>query len=94
MVTVAGSVPIFSAAQEAYFMEYASVHNKSYGTFEEYTLRQTMFHEEDERIKAHNARFDTGEFMFTMGHNYMTDWTPEEKKAILNQKTEMPESVH
>jgi len=68
------------------FMQYLSRQGKSYSTLEEFNKRKELFANIDEIIKAWNAdETNTSR----MGHNFLSDWTPEEKKKLngLNPKT-------
>ena len=64
------------------FMEYVSIHNKSYLTTEEFEVRKTLFATVDTMIKEHNAT----DSLYTMGHNMFSDWTKDEKKRFNGYK--------
>ena len=73
---------VVSPVIEQQFVEYVSKHGKSYATAEEYQFRLEQFaltHSEIEQISAENGSF-------TVGHNFMSDWTHEEYKKMLGYK--------
>lgn len=61
------------------FLQYVSEHGKSYATLEEFNMREELFKQLDAVIKEWNARDDVTS---TMGHNFLSDWTFEEKAAL------------
>ena len=94
------SQELYSVAVE--YMEYLTLHGKSYLTMEEFTARQALYQRADDLIKAHNAT----ESSFKLGHNRYSDATEYEMKRMLGgraskgdqdavwlQSTSLPESV-
>ena len=49
----------------AQYMEYMTFHGKSYLTLEEFAVRQELYKQTDDLIKAHNATDSS----FKLGHN-------------------------
>ena len=64
------------------YMEYLTLHGKSYLTMEEFEARKALYLETDELIRNHNAT----ESSFTLGHNAMSDYTEFERKALCGGK--------
>jgi len=67
---------------EKEFNEWVAKHGKSYGTTEEYQFRLEQYalkHAEMEEINSQNG-------LFTVGHNFMSDWTDAEYKTLLGYK--------
>jgi len=64
------------------FMEYVSIHGKSYITLAEFQARQALYADTDALIKAHNATDST----FELGHNKFSDYTEAERKAMTGRK--------
>jgi cathepsin L len=62
------------------FLEHIADYGISYGTQEEYMFRQEIFNTKDAEYKKMNAN---PENTFTVGHNFMSTWTPEEYKKLL-----------
>jgi len=75
------------------FMQYVSKFGKNYDTLEEFNMRMELFTTIDKEIKEWNA---TEGITSTMGHNYLSDYTQEEKKALrgLAQSSEQHEATH
>jgi cathepsin L len=71
------------------FMRYVVEHNKSYATVEEYELRKDLFKATHEVIKELNAQETTS----THGHNFLSDWTPEERQKLLGLQGMKKEQV-
>ena len=71
---------------ESAFMGYITQYGKSYGTVAEYTHRLEQFARNHKTILEHNAT----ESSYELGYNTMSDWTQEEYKSRLTNKT-MPE---
>jgi C1A family cysteine protease len=68
------------------FMEYISTHAKSYDSADEYALRFNFWSITDKFIASHNA--DSTQ-THIVGHNFLSDMTPLEKKSLLGfKKTE------
>ena len=72
--------------EEAMFFNWVKEWNKSYGTKEEYKLRQVEFKKTLAKIAAHNMN---PKHKSTVGLNNMSDWTEEEYKQLLGFKPEM-----
>jgi hypothetical protein len=50
----------------------------SFGTIEEFNFRQNLYDLIDAELNDINANQDS----FTVGHNFMSTWTQEEKKRL------------
>jgi hypothetical protein len=61
------------------FMQYLAKHGKNYGTIEEFNVRIEQFAKVDAFIEEWNANQDATS---TVGHNFLSDWTDEEKKIF------------
>jgi len=74
------------------FMQYVVQHGKSYATKEEFETRKALFAEADAEIKELN---NSG-LSATFGHNFLSDWTNEEKAKLLgyNGPQELVEGNH
>jgi hypothetical protein len=75
---IAGTV----AASDAYtqkYMQYLSSHGKSYNSIEEFNMRLENFIAIDKFIEEWNAQENKTS---TVGHNFLSDWTQEEKDII------------
>jgi C1A family cysteine protease len=76
------------------FLEHISSHGISYGTQEEFLFRQKIFVANTEEFARINAN---PENTFTVGHNFMSTWTPEEYKKLLGYRAPLnrvdPDSV-
>jgi C1A family cysteine protease len=70
------------------FLNYMAKWGKSYDSFEEFTLRATLYAKFDAEVKEINSRETTS----THGHTFLSDWTAEEKVRLLGLKN-MPETV-
>lgn len=68
------------------YMQYIIEHSKSYLTSEEFALHENHFFESDALINEHNSSNST----FTLGHNFFSDMT-EEQKA--NTRGRIPRTV-
>ena len=62
----------------AEFMEYLTLHGKSYVTMEEFETRRSMYLQTDELIKAHNS----SDSSFKLGHNQFSDMTDYERSKL------------
>jgi cathepsin L len=69
------------------FMQFLSKQNKSYASLEEFNLRLQNFANTDEFIEKWNANKENTS---TVGHNFLSDWTPEEKKRLNGYGGERP----
>jgi hypothetical protein len=68
--------------QDFDFVNYIAKHGKSYADVQEYALRFERFRAIDAEIKKFNATETTS----THGHNFLSDWTAEEKTRLLGLK--------
>jgi cathepsin L len=68
--------------QDFDFVQYIAKHGKSYADVEEYALRFERFRAIDAEIKKFNATQTTS----VHGHNFLSDWTAEEKTRLLGLK--------
>jgi C1A family cysteine protease len=86
------------------YVEYLSLHNKGYGTNEEFMLRQKLYMEMDVKINQWNAN---PKATHKLGHNRFSDWTDFERKKltgfvgtnkakneVILDTSEIPESVN
>jgi len=64
------------------FMEWISVHQRSYGTVEEFSFRHQIFAEKDAQIEAHNLEG----LSYTLGHNSRSDWTEHEWSKLMGHR--------
>jgi len=64
------------------FINYMAKFGKSYNDLEEFNLRAAMFAKFDAEIKEINARETTS----VHGHNFLSDWTAEEKTRLMGLK--------
>lgn len=89
---------------DAKFMDYLSVHNKGYGTSEEFLFRQQLFMEMDAKIIEWNNKPGVTHYL---AHNKFSDWTAFERKKltgfvgpanasneVILDVSEIPESVN
>ena len=60
------------------FMEYVSIHGKSYITLAEFEARKALYADTDALIKSHNATDSS----FELGHNLFSDYTEAERKRL------------
>ena len=67
------------------FMQYLSKQGKSYSTLEEFNARMELFAARDAIIKEHNADETRTS---NMGHNFLSDYTEEEKANLRGLKGE------
>jgi hypothetical protein len=61
------------------FMQFLSKQNKYYTSLEEFNMRLQIFSVVDEFIEKHNADVNKTS---TVGHNFLSDWTADEKKRL------------
>jgi len=61
------------------FMQFVSEYSRSYGTKAEFEFRSTMFKNSLAQIEEHNS---VDGQTSTVGINFMSDWTTEEKKKL------------
>ena len=60
------------------FMQHVADFGLSYGTIQEFAFRQNLWETVDAEITRVNAEQDG----FTLGHNYLSTWTFDEKKRL------------
>ena len=61
------------------YMQYISKMNKSPATIEDFNMRMGLFLTADAFIEEWNADLTN---THTVGHNFLSDWTAEEKKVL------------
>jgi hypothetical protein len=61
------------------FIQYLAKHGKNYGTIEEFNMRLENFAKIDAFIEEWNSN---KEATSTVGHNFFSDWTDDEKKIF------------
>ena len=66
----------------AEYMEYLTLHGKSYLTMEEFETRLAIYIQRNELIKTHNA----SDSSYKLGHNQFSDWTDYERSKLLGLK--------
>lgn len=69
------------------FMQYLSKQNKSYASLEEFNMRLQNFADVEKFIQEWNANKENTS---TVGHNFLSDWTAEEKKRLNGYGGERP----
>jgi C1A family cysteine protease len=69
----------------ALFMQHVADFGLSYGTVEEFNFRQALWGLVDEQISTVNAEQSD----FTLGHNFLSTWTADEKKRLNGWKAPM-----
>ena len=77
------------------FQAWANVFEKSYGSAEEATAAEAVYHENVEFIAAHNGEADAGAQNFRLGVNQFTDMTRDQWRSFALSPTPMqvkPES--
>ena len=77
-VALTGAVSAFSQSQFE-FMQYIAKQGKTYATVEEFNMRMELFAQRNAIIEEWNAD-DT--VTSKMGHNFLSDWTVEEKAKL------------
>ena len=70
-----------TTAVEQSFVQHIADHGLSYGTVEEYNFRLGLFNAVDAEINEINAN---PENTFTVGHNFLSTMTMEEKKRMFD----------
>lgn len=75
------------AADTAY-MQFVAEWGRSIGTIEEYEFRRDLFMITDSIIAEHNATKSS----WKLGHNYMSDWTEDEKARMRGYKGQPSEN--
>jgi cathepsin L len=68
------------------FMRFVVEHGKSYGTKEEYNFRSNIFKKNLAVVETHNNKIGQN---FTLGTNYMSDYTEDEWKHMNGYKHEL-----
>lgn len=61
------------------FLRYVSRFGKNYASLEQFEMRKALFLSVDSEIKEWNSKEGITSFM---GHNFMSDYTPAERKAL------------
>jgi 3-oxoacyl-(acyl-carrier-protein) synthase len=61
------------------FMQYISKYGKSYDTIEEFNTRMALFQKTNTFVKEWNSQPNQTS---TVGHNFISDMTEEEKKGL------------
>jgi hypothetical protein len=61
------------------FMQYLAKHGKNYSTIEEFNLRLENFAKVDAFIEEWNSNPNVTS---TVGHNFLSDWTDDEKESF------------
>ncbi|DAZ98156.1 TPA: hypothetical protein N0F65_005622 [Lagenidium giganteum] len=83
-------VPVAEQQLWEEFVEYAIEYNKEYRQLENshdlVSKRYGAFKMNSDRIKEHNAKYDNGEYSFTLGVNALADLTDAEYKQMLGYK--------
>lgn len=64
------------------FINYIAQHSKSYADWEEFSIRLERFRAIDADIKEFNATEESS----VHGHNFLSDWTAEEKTRLMGLK--------
>ena len=65
------------------FIAHVAKHNLSWATVEEFNARKQFFAAAEEEIERINAE---PENTFTVGHNFMSTWSPMERKRLLGYR--------
>ena len=65
------------------FISHVATHNLSWATVEEFNARKQFFAAAEEEIERINANTEN---TFTVGHNFMSTWSPMERKRLLGYK--------
>ena len=78
-----------SSSVEQSFIQHIADHGISYGTVEEYNFRLGLFNALDAEINEINAN---PENTFTVGHNFLSTMTKDEKKRLLGDR--VPENIN
>lgn len=78
------------------YMQHLAKQNKSIESVDEFTMRSTLFAKIDKYITEHNG---SGKHSYTLGHNFFSDLTPEERqkytsKMLINQANDHQNSVN
>ena len=70
------------------FIAHVATHNLSWATVEEFNARKELFAQVDAEIEAINADPTN---TFTVGHNFLSTYSPMEKKRLLGYREWTPE---
>ena len=70
------------------FIAHVAKHNLSWATVEEFNARKEFFAQIDAEIEAINAEPSN---TFTVGHNFLSTYSPMEKKRLLGYREWTPE---
>jgi hypothetical protein len=72
-----------TAQDQQEFLAYTAVNGKSYASTSDFNKRAALWKKNDDFIKANqNDEYE-------LGHNKFSDWTEEEKQAILTLSSEI-----
>lgn len=71
------------------FINFIGTHGKTYTTENEYAFRMALFAKVDKEIEQFNASESSSKH----GHNFMSDFTDNERKARLGYQDMSDESV-
>jgi len=85
LLAAAAQATVISEHEFAW-IQFVSEHGKHYKTVEEYEMRHANWEKTHDYINMHNANTHRTS---TVGHNFMSDWTAEEKSR-LNGLTNIP----
>jgi hypothetical protein len=77
---------ILPDSTEAAFEEWAAANGKNYATSEERDMRFTIFSQSFERVRSHNAKYDSGQKSFFLALNRFSDMTFQEKSVVFGAK--------
>ena len=88
---LAGAVAAFEPHQKHFdFMQFITKHNKSYATIEEFAMRFDNWLVIDAFVEEVNA--PGSEYTHTAGHNFLSDYTRGEYRAMLGSYSLVPDS--
>jgi C1A family cysteine protease len=65
------------------FISHVATHNLSWATVEEFNARKQFFVSAEAEIERINANTEN---TFTVGHNFMSTWSPMERSRVLGYK--------
>ena len=85
LAAIAGLSTALMTSDDYEFISYVAKHNKVYETTEEYAFRMNEWRKVDREIKLHNNANRT----WTLGHNFMSDWTQKERRSLNGYKPEL-----
>ena len=86
LAAIAGLAAATTMSVDDYeFISYVAKHNKFYESTGEYAFRMNEWRKVDREIKLHNNANRT----WTLGHNFMSDWTQKERRSLNGYKPEL-----